>query len=122
MSGSYAVFEIFNWFEAFIWFGIAIYVPFSIRSSSKRQKACVAAASFGFVAFGITDLLEAPTHGNVPIYLWILKIGCVAFLLLCRFHFIGWKKFRFTDRYFILGFLGLAISVAIFAFSLPVAP
>lgn len=49
MSGPYAVFEIFNKLEAFIWFGVAALIPFLIKSGSRKQTLSKIGASFGFV-------------------------------------------------------------------------
>ena len=114
MSDSYAVFEIFNQVEAFIWFGVAIALPFCIKARSRREWLGIIGGSIGFILFGITDLLESPTHGQMPTTLWIFKISCAAFLLACRFTYIGWGNFRVTDRWFVFGLLCLFVSLAIF--------
>ena len=108
-----AVYEIFNRAEGLIWFLVAAALPFMIPSESAAQRTAVFIASAGFILFGISDFLEAPTHGNMPAWLWALKIGCATLLLACRFTYIGWKNFRITDRYFLFGFLSLAVSIAI---------
>jgi len=114
MSGPHAVFEIFNKLEAFIWFGVAALIPFLIKSGSRKQTLSKIGASFGFVLFGITDLLEASTHGQVPVWLWILKIASAAFLLACRSSYLGWRNFRLTDRWVVFAILCLGVSIAIF--------
>jgi hypothetical protein len=113
VSHPYAVFETFNRIEAGFWFAIAAALPFLVRASSPRQRISVIVASLGFVIFGITDILEAPTHGEAPGWLWLMKISCAAFLLACRFSYIGWRNFRVTDRYFLFGLLCLAAAIAI---------
>jgi len=113
MSDPYTVIENFNRVEALAWFGTAFALPFIIRPQSQKQGVSVIAACFGFVLFGVTDLLEAETGGDMPAWLWASKIACAAFLLGCRFHFIGWKNFKFTDRWFLFGVFCLGISVAL---------
>ncbi|MEP3213037.1 MAG: hypothetical protein ABJQ29_07590 [Luteolibacter sp.] len=71
------------------------------------------AASFGFLLFGISDFLEASTYGDMPPWLWAMKMGCAAWLLACRFSYIGWRNFRFTDRYFLFALFCLAASIAV---------
>lgn len=115
MNGSYGTFETFNRIEACFWFAIAISLHLIARPPDWKRRLCLIAASCGFILFGFTDILEAPTHGDVPGWLWFLKIGCAAFLLACRFTYIGWKNFSLTDRYFLFGLLCLAASVAIIA-------
>ncbi len=114
MSGSYAIFEAFNRLEAFIWFGVAAALPFVIKPKSREQWLATIGASFGFILFGITDLLEAPTHGRMPAWLWAFKIACAAFLLACRFTYTGWRNFRITDRWFLFGIACLAACIAIY--------
>ena len=103
----------FNGFEAIVWFLVALGLPFVIKSVSRRQRLSVFAASFGFVLFGITDLLEASEDGAIPAWLWAFKIACAAILLTCRFFYIGWGNFRVKDRWFLFGMFCLAASVAL---------
>jgi len=103
MSGNpFWLYETFNRFEAVAWFIIAIVIPIKIPRRDKRQAIAVFTASAAFLAFGITDILEAPMHANIPIWLWVSKIACATFLLICRYTYIGWNKFKLTDRYMIL--------------------
>jgi hypothetical protein len=111
-ENAFWLYETFNRFEAIAWFVIAIVLPFRVRRTSKRQSASVFTASIAFIAFGITDLLEAPTHADIPGWLWIYKIICASILLACRYTYIGWDRFRFTDRYLIFALLCLTATVA----------
>lgn len=115
MSDPYAAIGIFNRVEALVWFGTAFALPFIVRSGSRKQRLSVIAAGFGFVLFGFTDLLEAEIVGDMPAWLWACKIACAAFLIACRFNFVGWQNFRFTDRWFLFGVFCLAVSVALMA-------
>jgi len=76
----------------------------------------VFAASFGFVLFGITDLLEAARVGAVPAWLWAFNITCGALLLSCRICYVGWKDFRPNDRWLLFSLFCLAATVALIAF------
>ena len=107
---------IFNRVEAFVWFSTAFALPFVVRPALRKQCVTVFAAFFGFVLFGITDLLEAGAVGKIPAWLWGFKITCAAFLLACRFNFIGWRKFKLTDRWFLFGLFCLAVSVVLMVF------
>lgn len=113
MSGPYATYEVFNRIEGFVWLGLAAFLPFRVKSKNPRQRISVLAASFGFIAFASTDFLEARTNGHLPAWLWIAKIACAAFLLSCRFTYVGWENFRFSDRYLIFALLCLAASLGI---------
>jgi hypothetical protein len=111
-----AAIEAFNRIEALVWFATAAGLPLIIKSGSRTQRLSVLAASCGFVLFGVTDLVEAETGGDMPAWLWASKIICAAFLLACRFNFIGWGKFKFTDRWFLFGLFCLAVSVVLMVF------
>jgi len=113
MSHPYAVFETFNRIEAVFRFMVAVFLPFFVKAPVWKQRFPVIAASLGFILFGFTDIFEAPTHGEAPLWLWGLKIICATFLLACRFSYIGWRNFRITDRYFLFGLLCLTASIAI---------
>lgn len=110
MSDLFAVFEVFNWFEACIWFTVAAGLSFVIRTHSKTQLVSVRIAAIGFVLFGISDLLEAPTRGLIPAWLWALKISIATLLIGCRALYVGKKNFRLTDRWLIFGMICLVVS------------
>ena len=110
-ENTFWLYETFNRLEAVAWFVIALVLPFRIARRTPRQNLSVFTASAAFVAFGITDLLEAPTHGNLPAWLWAAKIVCAATLLSCRYHYLGWHTFRLSDRYLIVAILCLTASI-----------
>ena len=95
MEDPMLIYEIFNRLEGAVWFGLAIGLPFYLRPRSKRQRYSVAAASLGFILFGISDFLEAPLRGQLPIWLWIYKIACAALILSCRFSMSAGTAFAF---------------------------
>lgn len=103
----------FNRAEALVWFLVALGLPFVVRSASRKQRLCVFAASFGFVLFGFTDLLEAEKTGAIPAWLWASKIACGVFLLSCRILYVGWENFKFNDRWLLFGLFCLAASVTL---------
>ncbi len=103
----------FNRAEALVWFLVALGLPFVVPSASRRQRLCVFAAGFGFALFGVTDLLEAERTGEIPAWLWASKIACGVFLLSCRILYVGWKNFRFIDRWLLFGLLCLAATLAL---------
>jgi len=111
MDDPFVIYEGFNYLECLTWIGIAVALPFVVKCSSRRQRIVVLAASVGFVFFGFSDFWEARTHGQLPPWLWVYKIGCAAFILSCRFSFVGWHQFRFTDRYLLFGLFCLAASL-----------
>jgi hypothetical protein len=99
-----SVYEIFNYFECVSWLTIAAVLPFYFRKCPPEKRGSIYRASITFIFFGISDYLEAPTHGRLPPWLWAWKIGCAAYLLRCRYEYIGKDKFRWLDRTNILAF------------------
>lgn len=99
MEDPQIIYEIFNRIEGIAWWIIAVVLPFVVKYPTRRQHWAVFAASLGFILFGISDFLEAPVHGQLPWWLWALKVFCAAWLLACRFFYVGWHRFRLTDRY-----------------------
>jgi hypothetical protein len=106
----------FNRAEAAIWFLVALVLPFVVTSQSRKQRVAVLAASLGFVLFGITDLLEAARVGNIPAWLWAFKITCAAYLLACRFLYIGRRNIRLNDRWLLFGLFCLIVSALLIKF------
>lgn len=113
MSDPYSIIGYFNRAEALVWFLVALGLPFIVHASSRRQRAVVLVASFGFVLFGFTDLLEAERTGEIPAWLWAAKIACAVLLLSCRIFYVGWENFRFNDRWLLFGLFCLAVTVVI---------
>ena len=113
MSDPHTIIGHFNRAEALVWFLVAISLPFVVPSASRRRCLCVLAAVFGFVLFGVTDLLEAERTGAIPAWLWASKIACGVFLLSCRIFYVGWENFRFNDRWLLFGLFCLAATVAL---------
>jgi hypothetical protein len=112
MEDPMLIYETFNKLEGVLWFAIALALPFSIRPRTLRQILSIAAAALGFILFGISDFLEAPLQGQLPAWLWIYKIACAAFILSCRFSYIGWQNFHLSDRYVLVALFCLLASAA----------
>ena len=110
-----SAYEAFNYFECAAWLVIAIVLPFRFRACPVERRSVIARASLAFVIFAVSDYLEAPTHGRLPPWLWTWKVLCVAYLLKCRYDYIGRGRFRWLDRTNILaGACFLAVLVAMF--------
>jgi succinate-acetate transporter protein len=70
----------FNLFEAIVWFLMSLF--FLLSAYRKKivagQKKIFVFLSVIFVIFGISDLIEMRTgHWSKPLWLLLLKIGCV---------------------------------------------
>ena len=110
-----SAYEAFNYFESAAWLIIAVVLPFWFRRCSADQRSVILRASFTFVVFGVSDYLEAPTHGRLPPWLWTWKLLCAAYLLRCRYEYVGRAGFRWFDRTNILAFACfLAVLLAMF--------
>lgn len=103
MTDPITIYENFNYVEGVIWFLVALGLPFFIKPRTRDKQLAIGIASLGFIAFGISDFLEAAHHGEIPLGLLAFKIVCGAVILSGRFTYVGWKKFRLTDRYFLFG-------------------
>jgi hypothetical protein len=93
-----AAYEAFNYFEGAAWVAIAIVLPFRFRSCPPEKRSIVLRASLTFIAFGVSDVLEAPTHAQVPPWLWAWKLLCAGYLVKCRYDYIGRERFHWLDR------------------------
>ena len=115
MNGFPSAYEAFNYFECAAWLTIAIVLPFWFRRCPADKRGVIVRASCTFVVFGVSDYLEAPTHGRLPWWLWTWKLLCAIYLLRCRYDYIGRERFRWLDRTNILaGACFLAVLLAMF--------
>ena len=85
-------YEIFNYVEGGIWLAVAVALPTKYSSDSKSRKMGLLIAGVGFVAFGISDFLEATRQAAIPLWLWALKILCGMMLLIGRYTYIWLEK------------------------------
>jgi len=105
-----SIYETFNYFECVSWITIAFVLPFWFRNCPRDKRSVIIRASLTFVVFGISDYLEAPTHGRLPWWLWTWKIVCACLLLKWRYDYIGRERFHWLDR---TNILALAVFVAV---------
>ncbi len=115
MTDPITIYKNFNYVEGTIWFLIALGLPYFIKPLAKEKKLAIGIASLGFVAFGISDFLEATHQGEIPLGLLVFKIVCGAVILSGRFTYVGWKEFRLTDRYFLFSLFCLIAVLGIVA-------
>mgnify|MGYP000510082498 CR=1 FL=1 len=80
----------FNYIESVLWFIIAIGLlvhSFKLEKSDASFKICLI-ASVAFVAFGVSDIIEAQTGAWWrPFSLLVLKVICVVTFVLCFFKY-----------------------------------
>ena len=88
----------FNYIESILWFTISICLlvkSFQLGKLSVYFPICVI-ASLAFVAFGVSDIIEAQTGAWwKPFGLLVLKAGCVVTFVVC---FIKCKKLQGTKK------------------------
>jgi hypothetical protein len=103
----------FNAVEACLWGLVAVVIPLKASRDSAQQRIGVWLASAGFVAFGVTDLLEIGRQGAIPLWLWGFKIACGVSILVARYTWRGWNTFRWRDREVLFGLFCLASALAL---------
>ncbi len=103
-------YEMFNLTEAGLWLLVAAVIIVRVPRKSHQQKWGVFLGAVSFVAFGVTDVLEARHQGNIPLWLWGFKILCGVGILSARYAWRGWSTFRWRDREILFG-LGCLIAV-----------
>lgn len=74
----------FNNFEGAIWIGIALYLAWRLPRHVPNQRPILIIAACAFVLFGITDFIEAPIRGGMPLWLWAVKAVLLGILIACR--------------------------------------
>jgi len=104
----------FNAVEAVLWGLVAIVIPFRVTCTNPRQRATVVLGSFAFVAFGVTDILEISHEAAIPLWLWGCKVACGVAILIARYTWLGWNRFRWRDREILFGLGCLAGVVVVF--------
>lgn len=85
----------FNFYEAILWFIIAIYLTASafLNKPKKPYQKNLIIVALLFFAFGVSDLIEIQTGAWwKPLGLLILKGGCILGFIFCFFRYNTIKK------------------------------
>lgn len=90
----------FNLLEGVLWWVVAVIVAIRCPASSPQQRWAATGGSMAFVIFGITDWFECRYEGQIPLWLWGMKIACGAAFLTARYTWLGWGNVRFPNREF----------------------
>ncbi len=114
-------YSLFNNIEGLLWLFVAGFVFVKTPYSTRQQQLSINLATLGFLAFGLTDFLEANYEAHVPLWLYALKISCGTAIFISRYTWKSWNRFRFTDREFLFAIFCLAAVTAIIIYqqSLP---
>ncbi len=101
-------YQSFNTIEALLWLIVACVILLRTRCENRHQRAAVVMAFIAFLAFGVSDVLEVQHETAIPWWLSCMKIACGAAILASRYTWLGWTKFRWSDREFLFGIFLLA--------------
>lgn len=91
-------YDAFNAIEAGLWVLVAVVIAVRVPCHSRQQWCGVGMGSVAFLVFAGTDVLEIGRFGTFPTWLWGLKIACGTAFLAARYTWLGWNRFRWTDR------------------------
>lgn len=101
----------FNLTEAVIWWGVSLVIYLKVPRNTPQQHWGAIHGSIAFLAFGITDVIEAFHEHWIPLWLWAFKILCGLGILCSRYKWLGWSRFRWTDREFLFGLACLIAAI-----------
>jgi hypothetical protein len=103
-------YQAFNLAEAVLWWCAAMVIVCRVPCASLQQRGAVVLGGISFIAFGVTDVLEATHEHWIPLWLWGFKVLCGVGIFSARYTWRGWNRFRWSDREFLFG-LGCLIAV-----------
>lgn len=98
-----SLYDAFNAVEAVLWGLVAAIILLRTRCETWQQRNGALLGGAAFLVFGVTDLCEIGRAGNLPIWLWSLKIACGLAILAARFTWLGWNRFSWKSRAFGFG-------------------
>jgi|GEM_PF-2068042 len=105
-------YQIFNLAEAALWWCAAAVIACRVPCTSLQQRVAVVLGGISFIAFGITDVLEATHERWIPLWLWGFKVLCGVGIFSARYTWLGWNRFHWRDREFLFG-LGCLLAVVV---------
>lgn len=105
-------YRLFNLTEAVLWWIVAVVIFLKVPRDNRQQRWGAMLAVVAFAAFGVTDLLESSQERGIPLWLWGFKILCGVGIFSARYTWLGWSRFRWTDREFLFG-LGCLVAVIV---------
>lgn len=115
-------YEWFNLTEAGLWMLVATVIVFRVPRKSLQQQWGVFIGVVSFVAFGVTDVVEARHGGSIPLWLWGFKILCGVGILSARYTWRGWSTLRWSDREFLFGLGCLMAVIAVIVLQYQIGP
>lgn len=109
-------YSLFNNIEGVLWLIVAAIIAICTSCNTSQQKAAVILATVAFVLFGLTDFIEAHYEARVPLWLYAWKIACGCAIFTSRYTWLGWARFRWTDREFLFAIACLIAIIAIMVY------
>lgn len=106
----------FNLIEGVLWWGVAALLLRNATRANSRRRRLFLVAALVFGLFGVTDWLEVGRAGQLPLWLWALKVTCGATILWTRYEFRGWHTLRWHDRELLFSagcLVGVAIAITL---------
>ena len=105
-------YQTFNTVEGVLWWVVAGVILARTPQETPQQRCGARLAVGAFLAFGLSDFLEASQQGAIPLWLWGIKVLCGCAILAARYTWLGWSRFRWTDREILFG-LGCLFAVVL---------
>jgi hypothetical protein len=91
---------IFNYFEAGLWFTIALIVFLKINNHNPELKKLAIIVSISFAVFSISDVIEASTGAWWrPVWLLVLKALCLLSFIYCWIKYRKIKNNQLSERF-----------------------
>lgn len=85
----------FNVFECLLWISLGVVILLKCSGQPRPVRRLGLTASVTFLLFGASDAIETRTGAWwTPLWLLLIKVGCVASLLVCLVLYLKQKKDR----------------------------
>jgi hypothetical protein len=112
MEFSSLLYAFFNIAEGFVWIGIACYLVIHRKRFKPEKRFWVLLAAPAFIAFAISDFLEAPLYAtHIPAWLWAIKLVSGFLIFLSRVVYLGRGQKRAVTETVLLGFMLLGVAL-----------
>ena len=96
------IYRVFNYSECVFWILIGSCFMWKYQTFREDRRIWIKLLVPTLFLFGISDYFEATCYGYLPYWLWILKLGCGALLVVCRYGYVGINRAKFFDSFTIL--------------------
>lgn len=112
MDISSQIYAFFNIAEGCLWIATAFFLVLSRKRFKPEKEFWVLLAAPAFLAFAISDFLEAPRYAiQLPHWLWAIKLSAGFIIFLCRVVYLGSAHKRAVTETVMLGLLLLGVAL-----------